>query len=526
VKKTNLLFWGIVTILFFSYSYQEILFYPIHSIHSWRQADCVSLAKNFINESNLLEPSIHNYISDGGKSGKTAGEFTLLYFIIGKIWNLTGVHLWIYRAVNLGLLLFSLFHLYKGLIHYWKSKFWSLFTSLIILTSPIIVYYGNSFLTNTTGIACAILGWSFFMRYKQLDKSKWLVGSLLLFTLAGLFKITAAVSIVALFGVFIFEILFQKKLSFKIFDKRKWLTFFLFVMSFLLIGAWYVYAEKYNQIHGGKYTFNDIWAVWMLDDEHYNNAVHFFKHITYFQLFPKLITWVLAIMALFSFYATWKKGIQYFLLYVFLILGFTTYIILWFGALENHDYYFINLFILPIIVITIIVDFYLKKTNGLIPFKYKTITLSLFILGVIYSSNNISLRYSEKLNPSYKLSKLFNPQGLIDFWHWTSSTQRDKGLFTIKNYLKKIGVKESDLVISYPDPTFNYSLIYLNRKGWTSFNNNSHDPNIVRSQIDLGAKYLIINKPQMKATNQNLDSLKTFFQDSVGSYEAYTVYKL
>ena len=233
MKKTNLLFWGIVTILFFSYSYQEIIFYPIHSIHSWRQADCVSLAKNFINESNLLEPSIHNYISDGGKSGKTAGEFTLLYFIIGKIWNLTGVHLWIYRAVNLGLLLFSLFHLYKGLIHYWKSKFWSLFTSLIILTSPIIVYYGNSFLTNTTGIACAILGWSFFMRYKQLDKSKWLVGSLLLFTLAGLFKITAAVSIVALFGVFIFEILFQKKLSFKIFDKRKWLTFFLFVMSFL-----------------------------------------------------------------------------------------------------------------------------------------------------------------------------------------------------------------------------------------------------------------------------------------------------
>ena len=93
MKKTNLLFWGIVTILFFSYSYQEVLFYPIHSIHSWRQADCVSLAKNFINESNLLEPSIHNYISDGGKSGKTAGEFTLLYFIIGKIWNLTGVHL-------------------------------------------------------------------------------------------------------------------------------------------------------------------------------------------------------------------------------------------------------------------------------------------------------------------------------------------------------------------------------------------------------------------------------------------------
>ena len=364
------------------------------------------------------------------------------------------------------------------------------------------------------------------MRYKQLDKSKWLVGSLFLFTLAGLFKVTAAVSIIALFGVFIFEVLFQKKVKLVFFNNRKWFTFLLFLSSFLFIAAWYIYAEKYNQSHGGKYTFNDIWAVWMLDDFHYNNAIHFFKHITYYQLFPKVFTWILTILALFSFYATWKKGIQFFLLYLFIIIGFSTYIILWFGALENHDYYFINLFILPIIVITIIVDFYLKKTNGLIPFKYKTITLSLFILGVIYSSNNISLRYSEKLNPSYKLSKLFNPQGLIDFWHWTSSTQRDKGLFTIKNYLKKIGVKESDLVISYPDPTFNYSLIYLNRKGWTSFNNNSHDPNIVRSQIDLGAKYLIINKPQMKATNQNLDSLKTFFQDSVGSYEAYTVYKL
>lgn len=301
VEKSTWFFWGVILILFLSYSYHKVLFYPIHSIHSWRQADCVSLAKNFMDESNLLEPSIHNYISDGGESGKTAGEFTLLYYVIGKVWNITGTQLWIYRLINLGVLVLAVFQLFKILRGYWKSSFWSLITSLIILISPIIVYYGNSFLTNTTALACAIFGWNYFIRYRQKDKLNLLIISFLFFTLGGLFKITAAVSLLALFGVFSIEFLFSKWVKSIIFEKRKILTFTLFLVSFILIGAWYVYAEKYNQTHGGKYTFNDIWAIWMLDDEHYSNAIHFFSQITYRQLFAKLITWILALLGIFSF---------------------------------------------------------------------------------------------------------------------------------------------------------------------------------------------------------------------------------
>ncbi len=327
VEKSTWFFWGVILILFLSYSYHKVLFYPIHSIHSWRQADCVSLAKNFMDESNLLEPSIHNYISDGGESGKTAGEFTLLYYVIGKVWNITGTQLWIYRLINLGVLVLAVFQLFKILRDYWKSSFWSLITSLIILISPIIVYYGNSFLTNTTALACAIFGWNYFIRYRQKDKLNLLIISFLFFTLGGLFKITAAVSLLALFGVFSIEFLFSKWVKSIFFEKRKILTFTLFLVSFILIGAWYVYAEKYNQTHGGKYTFNDIWAIWMLDDEHYSNAIHFFSQITYRQLFAKLITWILALLGIFSFYITWKKGLQFFVLYTLLILGFSSLVL-------------------------------------------------------------------------------------------------------------------------------------------------------------------------------------------------------
>src|SRR5690554_3966263 len=274
--KKHTLFWAIVVLLFFVYAFQEILFFPAHSIHNWRQADCISLALNFQETNNPFLPSIHNFISDNGTSGKSAGEFTGLYYLVGKLWAWFGVHLWIYRLINIAILFFASFSLYKALLKKWDDVFWSLFVSLFIFTSPLIVYYTPNFLTDITALGFTIWGWSKFIRFTQEKRFKYLIFAFSFFTLAALLKVTAGISVLSLLGVFGLELFGIFKSEKRIFlEKGK--TILLSISSFFLVFLWYYYASRYNAIHGGKYTFNDLWSYWSISEEHYKNAILFFK---------------------------------------------------------------------------------------------------------------------------------------------------------------------------------------------------------------------------------------------------------
>lgn len=87
---------------------------------------------------------------------------------------------------------------------------------------------------------------------------------------------------------------------------------------------------------------------------------------------------------------------------------------------------------------------------------------------------------------------------------WRNTYHKEKiDLYSITPYLRKIGIKKSDTVIFIPDGS-NISLYLMNQKGWTQYTDarfNRGKPiryNIdslgIRSSIDKGAKYLIINK--------------------------------
>ncbi len=524
---SRIYFWGLVVILFLVYAYQKILLFPAHSIHSWRQGDCLSLAANFMDNNNPFAPSIHNYISDGNTSGKSAGEFTGMYYLMGKLWNVFGIQIWMYRLANYGLLVFACFSLFKVLNRYWNSVYWSLTVSLFVLTSPLIVFYTPNFLTDITALSFSIYGWAFFLQYLENKENKKFYWALFLFLLAALFKITAAVSLLSIGGIYLLELIgfFKSEKSF--FD-RKWKFFCCFLVSLLAIASWYIYAEYYNKIHGGKYTFNSLWPLWGLDDTQYHNAIKFFLDITIHQFFHKLILVVLVVLSLTAFIITFTKSKRIFTLLFLIFLGYTLYIIFWFGALENHDYYFINLFTLPLIILAINIHYLLKfLQNKKLILVSAGVSFFLFVLGTVYTASSIRLRYAEKLTVGKSLSTFFFDRNQLLFWNWTASTQRNKGIFTIEKYNRKIGIKKSDLVICYPDNSFNYSLFYINQKGWTTYKNNNYLKEPIDVMIKDGAKYLIINKQEVINSSTNgLKELTSFFTDSIGYHEGYTIYKL
>ena len=276
----RILFWLLFGILFFVFAYQKVIFFPSYSIHSWRQADCLSLSQNFMDTNNPFEPSIHNYISDKQTSGKSAGEFTGLYFFIGKLWHFFGKHLFLYRLTNLALMAFACYALFKSLLSWWKSSFWALFVSLFVLTSPLIVYYSPNFLTDITALSFTIWGWAYFVRYMDGKEQKQLTIAFVLFGLGALFKVTAGISPLALAGIYGLELIGIFSKSPPLFPERL-KTFLRFGGMFLVVIAWYVYAEFYNGIHGGKYTFNDLWPLWELSTKDYNDAIYFFHYFIY-----------------------------------------------------------------------------------------------------------------------------------------------------------------------------------------------------------------------------------------------------
>ena len=82
LQNPNVLFL-LLLVTFAGFYYDGVLDQPPLSNHLWRQTDCISLTQNYANGNSLLEPELHIQLADDNTSGKTAGEFPIIYYIIG-----------------------------------------------------------------------------------------------------------------------------------------------------------------------------------------------------------------------------------------------------------------------------------------------------------------------------------------------------------------------------------------------------------------------------------------------------------
>ncbi|MBC8486528.1 MAG: hypothetical protein H8D45_10860 [Bacteroidetes bacterium] len=91
----------------------------------------------------------------------------------------------------------------------------------------------------------------------------------------------------------------------------------------------------------------------------------------------------------------------------------------------------------------------------------------------------------------------------------------------ITPYLRSIGIKKSDRVISLSDNSINISLYLMNQKGWTNYGI-SADSIIIKEKINLGAKYLLIYN---KETYEER-SIQPFIENKIGEFKNIDIYAL
>lgn len=483
-RQERLLFLLLLFGVAFYYNYHEIVFKRPQSIHQWRQSDCASIALNYNKQGmDFFHPETHNLTSDNGTSSKCAtSEVPILYYAAATLYGIFGYSDALYRIFVTLLFLLGLYYLFLFVRHTLKDTVWAMLFSLVFFTSPVLVYYGNSFLSNIPALSFSIIGWYYFMRYLEERRLKWFYTAVFALLLATTFKVTGFFSFFAIAGVYTLNLFGWVNImpGYKLGKKQLILQFVaLFAIASVAL-AWIVYAHNYNKVHGCSYFSTTIFPVWGLDKTEIKGVWESIRKIWLEQYFHKsvLVFFTLAFLLVLVKFRRAPKVLLGAVLIVF--LQAIVFVLMQFWTFKDHDYYTIGLFILPVLIgVTAlkILSTYIKVFKSLMV----KLAFGIFLMfNIYYAKGQLHERYYGAANDYSAKSDLHN----------------------ITPYLREIGITREDPVIAIPDDS--HVMLYLmDQKGWTEYTDAKFnraepvhyncDSAGVKASIDRGAKYLIVN---------------------------------
>ncbi len=511
--------------LFFGlYEYGRVLHLRPLPMHIWRQGDCLSLTWNYYTgEATFGGPVIHARIADSGLSGKSAGEFPILYWTMGQIWKITGPSEFVYRVFGLLLHFLASYLLFLTLRRILRSDFWSIGVALLLFTSPVLLYYSIGFLTDVPAFDLALVGWYFFARHAEDGSKRWWALAIFSFTLATLLKVTAGMSLVALLALFALATVRPSLLG----GLRKAFPAVGFgwaVVAIALGGvvAWYVHAEQFNNLHNGRYTFNNLWPIWEMSGEEIDHAVNFAKTILLFQIFDSSVLVAIGLAIVLLVVHVRQLPLPVALLNGMLLMGTIIYTLCWFHAVEGHDYYFINPMITLLVPMVTWLWWLREKHPDILDARWARWAFVLFLgYNVAYARNNLIMRS----NPTSQMDR----NDLLPTYHcgepefWNSMVNPVwEGLWDITPYLRSIGVQPQDLVMSPDDYTINTSLYLMQQQGFTEYGYNMEEAATFDRCVKLGAKYLVFSDEKWLTK----EALQPYLTRPIGQHGRVRIYDL
>lgn len=495
----------ILGLLIFSmvYDYPSILQKRPQSVHHWRQSDCASLALNYYQTGmHFFQPQTHNLTSDNNTSGYCAtSEIPIGYYFIAILYKIFGYNDFIFRLVNTMIFLLGLFYLFKIFYLLSNSSFWSTSIALFFFTSPVLVYYGNNYLTDSSALAFSFIAWYFFLKFYLAKRQKFLNISIFFFLLAGAYKVTALISLVTIVCIFIAEVvgIFKFKAKDRIFTNPL-LSSILFIIIFVIIGLWIFFAKKFNTIHSSGYFSTGIFPLWDLDETKIQMVLKNIKELWLNQYFHTYSLYFFAIV--FVFIILFIKKADRFLIVsnLLLLLGVSIYAILWFWTFKDHDYYTINLY--PLLVF-ILVNCVLLLKNHFPSVLSSNLLKIIFLCFLLFNLNHARKQMKER------------------YYGWWTEYPAYKDYHTVTPYLRSIGVNPLDTVICLPDAS-HFTLYLMNQRGWTECLGNNTDSSSIVSSIHRGAKYLIINGEDVIKRKY----LQSYLNDPIGQFNSIKIFRI
>lgn len=490
------------------------------SQHSYRQSDSYAFALNYYYEkNNFLEPSVLGVIEH--KGGRVVSEFPVLYYLTAQIWNFTGVAPYVLRGMNLIILFMGLFCLYKLSYEVLKDHFWASLVSLFMFCSPVLGFYGFNFMPNIPALGFALIGSYYYYKYHTSSKLSFLVVSAILFSLGALLKVSSLFAFLAINAVFFIQNITRLK------EKRKevfiQIAFFFSVCAVLL--GWIAFTRDYNSRNITGMFQASIIPIWRMGAEEIQGVLDKVYSNTIIYYINPVALVALALLFLTSL-IYWKKANRTLLLITtVLFIGITMFILLFFEGIDDHEYFLIDLTILiPAITLT-----FLTTLKSLLPKLFnsrmvKAFSFILLLLAMNYNVVMTRLHYypHDKIAvQNFPLSGQVMEHWRYMYWDWEMHLKKYEG---ITPYLRELGIKFEDKVISIPDETPNRSLTLLNQKGFTDYHYNNNYPGRTSTErkMELGAKYLIVEGEG----NLQREDVAPFTGDLIGEYNGIKIFRL
>ena len=432
--------------------------FPTH-IHAWAEQDHYALTLGFIdNGFDFFHPQtfIYNkqfpgWWKEAYDTTITPAGFPVHEFNAALLMKLFGTTApWVFRSWTMLWGLLGLFFLFKTSFRITEDWFKSLLVSCFAMTSPIVAYYLNGFLPGIPAVSLNIIGLWYYMCYLDDNKIKNFHLGIAFLTLAMLIRTTFAIGLIA---VLCFELLRVFRKESKIVDKLP--SVITAAVVFLACQLW---NSHLTQVHGTVFL-NKLLPAENLEEakELLTFAWDYWKY-GYFQRIQYILIIALILGALLSLFfkekrekSTAKRPLSLWWLPMIQLFGCLLFTIAMMKQIKRHDYYFIDTFFLPLIlVVTLLLGALPKPKNKIVFGTQLFVVVALCILMV----RNVTQTQIERRDPN------------------------DGAVYTYNNYkdsdilLDSLGIARNAKVLclyAYPQ---NGPFILMQRKGFIIMNDN------------------------------------------------------
>ncbi len=485
-------------LLFIFFDLPSILVKSPQSVHLQRQTDGASYALNYYqNKQPFFKSQVHQRFAENGYA---VSEFPIIYFLASKLYGLFGVHDYYIRMIHFFLFVIGIIYIYKLSLLSIRNKFFQFLPVLLFFSSSYIQYYASNFLPDVASISLAFIGLYYFVLFKKENKYSYFLTAGIFFTIAGLLKISAMILWVSILIFFIYERIqsYRDKQT----DKLQVKAWLIFLLSFLVLLVWLLFAKYYalKYHYGGNLLgFYPIWDASL-------HEVLSICHRLVIEWMGIIMIWPmwLLICVMFIYLVKWRKQLATPLFSITMISGFGCFVysLCWFRAFYHHDYYMINLFCFPVLILLLFLSSFekilIKQTLAI-----QCLTYAFIFVIAGYSVLNCAITLQDR----YSASKYYTI---------------NQSLYKVEPYLRKIGIDRNDLVVSIPDSSTNISLYLMNQSGWTEcFNSPTYN---IYNFIPAGAAYLIVSDSNY--IHKEIYSKFCVHEKKIGEFEGIFIYDL
>lgn len=444
--------------------------------HAWAQSDRLAIAHGFVdNGLNFFKPQtyIYNHKIQSTKgwlkpdaTNITAVDFPIHDYIPAVAMKMSGTRApWLFRTYILLYSFAGLFFLFQLSKLLQNKDFVSWFIVLFAATSPVYVYYQSGFLPTVPSIANAIIG--LYLYAKFLEKKQWksFYWSLFFLTLGALSRTTLVIPLVAVLGVEFIQMLKNRQWVWK-----QWIAAGISVLALGLYFAYNAYLRK---------TYGTLFLIQLMpasDFAEFKALLKIVYHNWFFQYFTKThyLAWFLLVLA--GGIAWWKNRQsettlrkRFLGLIVLYSIGTGLFFLVMARQFEAHDYYFLDTFYLPFVLLMAFCCGRISWGNTFIRYGSYAVMLLLMLVWV---------RHARQAQVERRLT---------GSWDKTNNTISD---YTGSDaFLSSLGIARNAKILVLDAVAPNIPFLLMNRPGYVNL---STDEKTLRNMLTFPYDYVVL----------------------------------